>query len=352
MGVLWGGRSPGVDLASRVFPLHPILPLSDITRGMTDIVGGKAGNLGELSRLGFPVPRGFCLTAQVYNYLIEESGIAATIGTLLEPGERRNQADVRLVSTQLSDAFEKLEFPQALHSQLSDALTELAAGHRLARDTSTFVAIRSSATVEDLARLSSAGQYSSFINVEPRLGPALICVKHCYASLYSERAIYYRDRWRVSHTGISMAVIFQETAPAVAAGVAFTAHPVTGDRSKIVIEGSWGFGETVVGGAVTPDEFILDKDSLRVESAAIHRKTLEVVSGPNQSGTTTVPIEGERQTHPCLTTNQLAALGSLVRDVESAFGVPQDIEWVLTPGPNLEPVICLVQTRAVTTLDH
>ncbi|MCE2415762.1 hypothetical protein J4G07_17395 [Candidatus Poribacteria bacterium] len=282
-------------------------------------VGGKGLNLGKLTRTGFPVPNGFCVTTDAYRLSVEG---------LLE----QNQSNVKDI-------------------ELSP---ELVAEIHAARETlqTAAVAVRSSATAEDLAEASFAGQQDTFLNVTP--DKLLDALKACWASLWSERAIAYRQTQKIPDEGLAMAIVIQEMCESDVSGVLFTVAPF--NENAAIIESNWGLGESVVSGAITPDSFYVSRDTGEVLERSIATKC-EMVTA---AGVSAVP--SAQQDTPSLTDAQLKELTQLGRQVETYYGQPMDIEWALADGQfvllqsryittSAEPVTHLSQTHSISEAD-
>jgi pyruvate,water dikinase len=305
-----------------------VLSLSDLRRGDLALAGGKGDNLGELVRGDFPVPPGFVVSTAAYDRFVAENGLRDVIARELARGEG-NGASVR-------DAFEQGRIPEDIERSVLQAYRELGGGP---------VAVRSSATAEDLPEAAFAGQQDTFLNVvgEEAL---LDAVRRCWASLWSDRAIAYRERQEVDQSGVKLAVVVQQMVMAESAGVMFTANPVTGARDEIVIDASLGLGEAVVAGLVTPDHYVLRKGSRGWQVAQRSMGRREVAVQPVASGGTEhVTLTAEANPRPALSDSALFRLADLGRDIERHFGSPQDVEWAWAGG---KPFI--VQARPITAL--
>ena len=274
----------------------------DICDEDLSLVGGKAWNLGKLTRAGFHVPAGFCITTDAYRQVI---------GSLDQLS---------------SDEIQKVQFSGMLEDAILLAYEELEAGS---------VAVRSSATAEDLPQASAAGQQDSFLNISQSV-QLLDKIKACWSSLWSSRAVAYRQHQRIDEDGLGIAVIVQVMVDAEVSGVMFTVNPVGGD--EIVVESNWGLGESVVSGEVTPDHFILSKLDGQLLSERIASKHQMV----SHVGLVDVPID-KRDT-PCLSRDLLSQLVNCGIDIENFYGVPQDIEWAYT-----ENCFYILQARVITT---
>ena len=298
------------------------------------LVGGKGAHLGALSRIeGIRVPAGFCVTTDAFRRIMAE---VPSIDDRLDQLSRLNPDDreaIRTLSAEIRRTIEGIVIPGDLAAAITRALAQL--GGQAA------CAVRSSATAEDLPTASFAGQQDTYLNV---VGPAAILqhVSRCWASLFTERAVTYRQRNGIGHRTVHMAVVVQQMVFPDAAGVLFTADPVTSNRKIASVEASFGLGEALVSGLVNPDVFKV-RDG-KVVARAIAAKQRAVHASP-AGGTQEQAIDRERQEQPALTDAQVVRLAQLGRRIEAHFGRPQDIEWCLVDGG-----FQIVQSRPITTL--
>jgi pyruvate,water dikinase len=298
-------------------------------------VGGKGANLGELSRAGLPVPPGFVVTAAGYLQAMEDGGVRDELQALFAEasGKVDDPKGLAEAAERLRALVRKAGVPASVAEQV------LAAYHRLGLDVP--VAVRSSATAEDTAGTSFAGMHETFANV---IGDTAVLERlvDCWASLYGERVISYRAS-RGLTVEPAIAVVVQVLIHAERAGVMFTADPATGDRGRIVIEGAFGLGEVVVGGQVEPDTYVVAKDGLRLVEVRVGHKTHKIVSGTDGVfRIDLLPAEAEQRVLSDQETVEIARLGA---QVETHYGEPQDVEWVIAGGATF-----LVQSRPITTL--
>ena len=311
-----------------------VLALERVGAELLPDVGGKAANLGELIRAGLPVPAGFCLTTQAYRRATAPAGLGAVHADLAgtEPD------DLPLLAALAAEA-RRLVLAAAVPADISDAVRDAYA----ALGTDAPVAVRSSATAEDLPFASFAGQQDTFLNIVGA-DAVLAAVRRCWASLWTDRAVSYRATHGISPSTVALAVVVQKMVDAAVAGVLFTANPVTGRRHEAVIDASPGLGEAVVSGAVNPDHFVVDSATQRIVECRIGSKQAVIRPLPG-GGTERTELSGPRS-QPCLTDAPLAALERLGRRAEIHFGAPQDLEWALASGGGL----WLTQSRPITTL--
>jgi pyruvate,water dikinase len=296
-------------------------------------VGGKAVGLGALLREGLQVPPGFAVTTRAFREHIERNRLGRDIERLLGEPDRQHVAD------QIRGMFEN----SRLSPQLEDEL--LGAHQRLCRGSVSEqpLAIRSSATAEDLADASFAGQQETYLWIIG-LPQVLKSVVRCWASLFTPQALAYRAHRNIASADLAMGVVVQCMVPAAAAGVMLTIDPVNGDRSAIVIEASYGLGVAVVNGEVTPDRLCVDKVLLEIRSRSIGTKTIAYRFSPAVQGTQVEPVPRAQQTQLCLSDDEVIQLAGLGKRMERAMGCAQDIEWALGPGREL----FLLQARPET----
>lgn len=308
-----------------------------------ELLGGKCASLVTMTAAGMPVPPGFAVTTATYDEFVGGSGLAAQITEALASLDPDDVANVDRVSLRIRDAICRVEVSARLRDSFEDAWHRLQS--RFAEPVP--VAVRSSATAEDLPDASFAGQQDTYLWLTEK-SEVREHIRKCWASLYTSRAITYRLKNDIPEEGLSMAVAVQKMVSASTAGVAMTLNPSTGDRSKIVIDASWGIGESVVSGHVTPDNVMLDKVLLSVVSEHIGDKHIELVPDPAQRGLVEREVEAERRTVRCLDDAQLLAVAELAKRAERHYGTPQDVEWAidrdLPDGENL----LLLQARPET----
>ena len=308
--------------------------IDDIDATLVAVVGGKGAGLAGLARIdGVSVPPGFCVTTAAFERIMAEvPGIDDRLDRLarVDPGDRDT---ISSLSAEIRALIEAVVVPQDVAAAITRQLVRL--GEQLA------YAVRSSATAEDLPTASFAGQQDSYLNV---VGPAAILqhVSRCWASLFTERAVTYRVRNGFDHRRVRMAVVVQQMVVADAAGVLFTADPVTGNRKVVSVEATFGLGEALVSGRVNADVYTV-RDGVIV-TRALGAKQLAVVAAPS-GGTHEQAIEPARQEQPALTDAQVLRLAELGRRIEAHLGSPQDIEWCLV-GEDFQ----IVQSRPITTL--
>ncbi|MYS91038.1 MULTISPECIES: rifamycin-inactivating phosphotransferase [Streptomyces] len=311
-----------------------VVDLQEIDEVQVAVVGGKGAHLGELSRIeGIRVPGGFCVTTDAFRRIMAE---APAIDDRLDRLSRLNPDDreeIRALSAQIRRAIEGIAVPGDLAAAITRELTRL--GERAP------YAVRSSATAEDLPTASFAGQQDTYLNV---VGPTAILqhVSRCWASLFTERAVTYRQRNGIDHRTVHMAVVVQQMVFPHAAGILFTADPVTGNRKVATVDAGFGLGEALVSGLVNPDVFTVRDGEVVAKAIAAKQRAVHALPG---GGTQEVVIDAQRQREPALTDAQVLRLVQLGRRIEAHLGRPQDIEWCL-----VDDDFQIVQSRPITTL--
>jgi len=310
------------------------------------IVGGKNASLGEMIHAGLPVPFGFAVTAYSYEKYIAEKKIAEQIYEIIKdkvtnPNDPR-QYDV--ASKKIRELMEKTPMPKEIETAIRNAYSQLNKRFNLKE---TFVAVRSSATAEDLPDASFAGQQETYLNVKGQ-DDLLNKVIKCWSSLFTPRAIFYRNEKGFPHEKVFISVGVQKMVNSIAAGVMFTINPVTGNRDEIVIEGNFGLGETVVSGAVNPDDFVVDKNSMVIKSRRISKKTIKYIRDLKTGKTIHLDIPEEEQKVACITDKEILKLAELANRIEKHYRKPMDIEWAIDGDLSYPENMMLVQARPET----
>ncbi len=323
-----------------------VLWFGDLDKEDIPLVGGKNANLGEMLDAGIPVPPGFAITAFAYEKFITETGIAEKIYAAIE--ETVTDANVpqqyEEASKKVRKIIESTPMPDEIETAIKKAYKEL---HEKTGSVQPFVAVRSSATAEDLPDASFAGQQETFLNVKGDEDLVRTTVK-CWSSLFTPRAVFYRDQKGFKHEQVLISVGVQKMVNAKTAGVMFTIDPVTGETDKIIIEANWGLGESVVSGSVTPDHYIVDKETLDLVDKKIVRKTVEYVRDPKTGKTQHADVPRERQEKPCLTKEEIKRLAELGRKIEAHYSKAQDIEFAVDSDLPFPESVFIVQSRPET----
>ncbi|WP_416838996.1 phosphoenolpyruvate synthase [Haloferax sp. DFSO52] len=310
--------------------------LDDVRSDDLNLVGGKGASLGELTGAGLPVPPGFVVTAGTYRAFIEDAGIDDELFSAVEV-DHEDSAALKEAHEAAHDLIMGTPMPDSVREEIVDA-------YRSIGDGDAYVAVRSSATAEDLPDASFAGQQETFLNVtEDEL---LESVKACWASLFSERAIYYRNRKGFPHDKVDIAVVVQQMVDSEKSGVMFTCHPSTGEK-KVIIEAAWGLGEAVVSGTVSPDNYVVNRENGDVETATIADKKTMCIRDEETGQTVDREVPSEKRHERVLTDDEIARLLELGELVEDHYGTPQDVEWAVYDGD-----VYMLQSRPITTISE
>ena len=324
-----------------------ILWFEELRKEDVPLVGGKCANLGEMINAGIPVPPGFAVTAYAYKRFIEETGIKDKINEILsEVIKTRAPEEYEEASKRIRKLIEETEMPEDIKEAIKSAYIELCRRVGL-KEPKLPVAVRSSATAEDLPDASFAGQQETYLNVVG-VEEVIDKVRKCWSSLFTPRAIFYREEKGFKHEKVLISVAVQKMVNAKAAGVMFTLHPVTGDESKIVIEANWGLGESVVSGSVTPDEYVVDKSTMKIVEKRIAKKTVWSTRDPETGETKMMPLPEELQEKPCLTDEEVLELAKLAIRIQEHYGRHMDIEWAIDKDLPFPKNVFIVQARPET----
>jgi len=310
--------------------------------GKEDIsqVGGKGANLGEMTKAGITVPPGFIVTAQSYFDFLQKSNLTDTIRKLLSDLDTNDSEKLQKVASRIKSLLNAAAMPKEIAQEIAQAYGKLGSGA---------VAVRSSATAEDLPEASFAGQQRTFLNVVGEK-EVIAAVQGCWASLFEPRAIFYRAHQGFDHFSVGIAVPVQRMVQSEASGVMFTLDPITNDRSKIVIEAVYGLGESIVSGEVTPDLYVVDKEGLEISDKKLARQEWQLVRNSKrgkdlEKANTRVAVLEAVQAKQKFSDDDITALAKIGKRIEDHYAFPQDIEWA-KEGED----IFIVQTRPVTTM--
>ena len=323
-----------------------VIWFGDLKKTDVPLVGGKNANLGEMISSGLPVPPGFAVTAYSYEKFIKETHIAEKIYEIINETviDKNDPKQYDAASKKIRKLIEKTEMPERIEKAVKSAYREL---NKKLNLTNTFVAVRSSATAEDLPGASFAGQQETYLNVK---GPDDLIDKvvKCWSSLFTPRAIFYRNEQGFAHDKVFISVGVQKMVNSRAAGVMFTLNPVTGEKDEIVIEGNYGLGETVVSGAVNPDDFVVDKQTLKIKERRIAKKTVQYIQDPKTGETIHLDVPEDKQKQPCVNEKEILKLGELAKRIERHYGSAQDIEWAIDKDLSFPENVFIVQSRPET----
>lgn len=315
-----------------------IVWFSEVTKDDVSIVGGKGANLGEMTNANMPVPPGFIVTAGAYFDFLKKAKISDKISDQLKPLDSNDSKQLQQIATDIKQIIMDAPMPPELAIKIKEAYKKMGGG---------LVAVRSSATAEDLPEASFAGQQRTFLNVSGE-EEVVAAVHGCWASLFEARAIFYREQQGFDHFTVGIAVPVQKMVQSQASGVMFTLEPVTSDPSKIIIEAVFGLGEAIVGGEVTPDLYIIEKEGLIIDTKQIGAQEWQLVrntTGSGQEANIKVDLSPSNQSRQKISDEDIIHLARLGKQLEEHYHFPQDIEWAKEDNK-----IFIVQTRPVTTI--
>ncbi|MBE0696660.1 MAG: PEP/pyruvate-binding domain-containing protein, partial [Anaerolineaceae bacterium] len=299
-----------------------------------ELVGGKGASLVRLIAAGMPVPGGFCITTNAYRGFVGQNNLQNGVIQALADRDLAVPAVAEAAARQIQASFLSAPLPEEMAGEIRKAYAQLG--------DSPAVAVRSSATAEDLPEASFAGQQDTFLNIR---GPEAVldAVRRCFASLWTARAIAYRARQGIAPDQVALAVVVQELVGAESAGILFPVDPLSGQTERMLVNSAWGLGEAVVGGLVTPDTFTIEKGSRRVIESQLAEKRIQTTRV--DGGTCEAPVPEELRSLPSLTGEALAELARLGIQIEALYGMAMDIEWAAAGGK-----VYLLQARPVTAL--
>jgi pyruvate,water dikinase len=319
--------------------LQAVRPFASLRREDVPYAGGKGANLGELTAAGLPVPDGFVVGAPAYAAYCAETGLRERLAELLDALDVEDTTVLQAASAAARELFDETPVPEQLQRAIRESYERLAGEHGDAP-----VAVRSSATGEDTAESSFAGMNETYLNI--RGADAVVdAVRRCWRSLFGARTIYYRGVNGLEQADMDIAVVVQLQLASTRAGVMFTVNPATGQRDELVIEGSFGLGEAVVSGSVSPDRYIVEKATLAIRRREVHHKELVIEYAPD-GGTQTRTLSEQEALQPVLNDEEVIAVASLGRQIEQHYGSPQDTEWAFDP----DGALWMLQSRPITTL--
>lgn len=319
-----------------------VLWFDELHRQDVNLVGGKSSSLGEMtSSMDVPVPYGFATTAHAYRYFMEATGLNDQVNALLDQlTDYENADELHATCTKIRDLITSVQMPDDLANDIKQAYLDLA--KRMGQD-DPFVAIRSSATAEDLPNASFAGQQESYLNIHGA-DDVVDRVQQCYASLFTDRATYYRHKQHFPYEKVALSAAVQMMVFSKASGIMFSVDVTNGDDSKIVIDVIYGLGEYIVLGKVTPDHLVVDKQSMKIVTKNITTKPVELVRLPD-GGTKEQPVPADKADQPVLTDDQVLELAGYVKEIEQHYGCYMDMEFALDANTNK---LWLVQARPET----
>ncbi|WP_421077179.1 phosphoenolpyruvate synthase [Methanothermococcus sp. Ax23] len=314
--------------------------LDELSNDDVNIAGGKGASLGEMWNAGLPVPPAFVVTAEAYRYFIRETKLDEKIREILRGIDVNNSEDLMDRSKKVRDLITNAKMPKDLELSIIESYNKLC---EISGGEETFVAVRSSATAEDLPDASFAGQQDTYLNIKGA-DEVVNAVQRCFASLFTPRAVFYREQKGFDHFQVALAAVVQKMVNAEKAGVLFTVNPINQNYDEMVIEGAWGLGEGVVSGTVSPDTYIIDKTDLSVKDIYIARKETMFVKDENGE-TREIPTPEDLKEKRVLSDEELKKLAEKGILIEKHYNRPMDIEWALESGE-----VYMLQARPITTL--
>jgi phosphoenolpyruvate synthase/pyruvate phosphate dikinase len=310
-----------------------LLNFSELTKNSVDLAGGKGASLGEMTSAGIPVPPGFVVLAITFEKFLEETDLNVEVAAILDTVDHNVMHTVEQASEKIQGLIKQVQMPVDIAEEVKKEFVKLDA---------EFVAVRSSATAEDGAENAWAGQLDSYLNTTQ--DQLLEKVQHCWASLFTPRAIFYRFEKGLHTQKISVAVVVQKMVESEISGIAFSVHPVTEDYNQLIIEAGWGLGESIVSGSITPDSYVVEKNPRNILDINISTQTRGLYRAQN-GGNQWQDIAEPQASSQVLTQEQILELSEIILGIEKHYGFPCDIEWAYEAGK-----FYIVQSRPITTL--
>lgn len=315
----------------------------EIDKGSLAIAGGKGANLGEMAKAGLPVPPGFCISTEAYFEFVYDNAIDAVIKRETEKLDVNDTNALQQASDNIKAAFLKGRIPGDIRADIVKAYNRLCGADLIPSiDQEVLVAVRSSATAEDMPSASFAGQQSTFLNVRGS-EEVVSKVRECWASLFEARAIYYRNQNNFGHLKVGLCAVVQKMVQSESSGVMFTVDPISQDENKLVIEAGFGLGEAIVSGMITPDHYVVAKDSLQVLESVVSHQEMQIIL--TEKGNEHAEVPEEMREARKISEEHVLEIAALGKKIEEHYSFPQDIEWAIDHDG-----IYIVQSRPITTL--
>ncbi|EIM75390.1 pyruvate, water dikinase [Nitritalea halalkaliphila LW7] len=308
-------------------------------------LGGKGKSLASMSQANLPVPQGFCVTTDAFVAFIQDLMTAKGLFSALAKLDTKNMPALDKLSAEIRSQILNKSIAADIQQDILGSYRRLCAMYDKTGDLP--VAVRSSATAEDLPDASFAGQQDTYLWVVGE-EEVLSHIKMCWASLYTSRAIAYRKDHNIPEEEVQMSVVVQKMVNARVAGVTMTLNPTNGDRTKVAIEASYGLGESVVSGTVTPDNYLMDKVIFELVESSIHEKKTALLPDVENRCVVEVEVDAEKALEACLTREELIFISKIAKKIEKHYGCPQDIEWALDADAEGEEAFTLLQSRPET----
>jgi len=321
-----------------------VIPFEECDMTMVNRVGGKCASLGELLKAQIPVPTGYALTTDAYVRFLDENGLTQKVIDRLKDLDHRDVDQVERASDDIRSLIEAGVISEPLEDMIAASYLELS---RRARTPAAPVAVRSSATAEDLPGASFAGQQETYLWVRG-VDDLLHAIRKCWSSLFTARSISYRVKMGFDHSVVLISVAVQKMVRSFTAGVMFTLNPSTGDRSTVVIDSNWGYGESVVSGEVTPDQFQVNKITLDIMKRTISDKAVYYTTDPETDEVKKLEVGPERKQEQTLLDAEIIELAKLAKVIEKHYGKPMDIEWATEKSLPYKGEVFILQSRPET----
>jgi pyruvate, water dikinase len=321
-----------------------VIPFEECDLTMVSRVGGKCASLGELLKAQIPVPPGYAVTTRAYERFLEENGIQNAAINRLEGLDYSDVDEVERVSQEIRQGIEEGTFSEELEDIIAENYRVLS---RRTRMPALPVAVRSSATAEDLPDASFAGQQDTYLWVRG-VDDVLNKVRKCWSSLFTARAISYRLKMGFDHSKVLISVAIQKMVRSFTAGVMFTLNPSTGDRATVVIDSNWGYGESVVSGEVTPDQFQVNKITMDIVKRVVSDKAIYYTTDPETDEVKKLEVDAERRLQQTLLDTEIVSLAEFAKRIEKHYGKPMDIEWATEKFLPFKGEVFILQSRPET----
>mgnify|MGYP001597150263 FL=1 len=315
-----------------------VIDFKDIDKDSIPLVGGKGANLGEMLKAGFPVPNGFAVTVPAYELFLQENDIATKIYEILESVDVEDPSQLESAARRIQKIINSSKFPDAVFRDLVKSYKKLGGVFHNA-----LVAVRSSATAEDLPGMSFAGQQATFLNIKGE-SALQVSVRECWASLFTPRAIYYRHSNKIKIEKVGISVIVQKMVQSEVSGIMFSIDPVTNRKDRIIVDSVWGLGEMIVQGSYIPDHYVVQKETFSILSKEVNDQKMQYIK--NGQETKEIEVPKKLQSKIKLTDEQIVYLAKISQKLQDHYYYPQDSEWALEKGK-----LYIVQTRPITTIE-
>ncbi len=315
-----------------------VIDFKDIDKDSISLVGGKGANLGEMINNGFPVPNGFAVTVPAYELFLKENEIAKRIYKILEPVDVEDASQLEHASNRIQKLVNTSKFPESVFKDMTKSYKKLGGTFSKA-----LVAVRSSATAEDLPGMSFAGQQATFLNIKGESN-LQVAVRECWASLFTPRAIYYRHSNKIQIEKVGISVIVQKMVQSEVSGIMFSIDPVTNRKDRIIIDAVWGLGEMIVQGSYIPDHYVVQKETFEILSKEVNDQKMQYIK--NGQVTKEIAVPAKNISKVKLSDDQIVYMAKLSQKLQDHYYYPQDSEWALEKGK-----LYLVQTRPITTIE-